>query len=197
MWVGDLRDLYLVDIEVDGGKKRYTKQSQKNVTASVSSTKAEAGKGENDIKQQDPLSPVVPTKQHTDEEVKEMLSRHIPKVPLEFCPTSPELVALQKPSLGTSDFNALPPPSVPIISSPQEVSSTRRAIFSTKEKTAAPVASVVPQTTAPKRSIFSSKEKTTAASKCAFQRGVMMPGTTTVVAKGGDMIDDIPIGKVL
>ena len=198
MWVGDLRDLYLVDIEVDGAKKRYTKQSQKNDIDSVSSTiKAEAKKGGNEIKEQDPLSPVVPTKQHTDEEVKEMLSRHIPKVPLEFCPTSPELVALQKPSLGTSDFNALPPPSVPIISSPQEVSSTRRAIFSTKEKTAAPVASVVPQTTAPKRSIFSSKEKTTAASKCAFQRGVMMPGTTTVVAKGGDMIDDIPIGKVL
>ena len=48
-----------------------------------------------------------------------------------------------------------------------------------------------------KRSIFSRKEKSSAA-KYTFQSGVMLPGTTTVVlAKGGEMIDDIPVGKVI
>ena len=55
-------------------------------------------------------------------------------------------------------------------------------------------ANASPVITTAKRSIFSTQEKSAAAKG----GGVMTPGTTTIVlAKGGDMIDDIPVGKVV
>ena len=92
---------------------------------------------------------------------------------------------------------------------------TKRCIFTDQEKTNASMMHVAATATdvtqdhaknsititaamPTKRSIFSRKEKISAAQQCAFQRGVMMPGTTTIVmVQGGEMIDDIPVGKVV
>jgi len=155
MWVGDLRDLYLVDVEVDGGTKKFTPkpQSVKNGEVQISDTDEKAIKS---TKEQD-LSPI-PSKQHTKEEAKAMLSQHSPQVP-KYCPTSPQHTSITTTTEQASDF-ALPPP-VPM--SPPV--STRRAIFSAKEKKIDNAATtVVPAqanvTTTPKRSIFSKQEKT-------------------------------------
>ena len=155
MWVGDLRDLYLVDVEVDGGTKKFTStpQSIKKEEVQVSDMDENAIKS----KEQDPDH--IPPKQHTEEEeAKVMLSQHLPQVPLEYCPTSPQHTSMTTTTEQASDF-ALPPP-VPM--SPPL--STRRAIFSAKEKKIDNAATTVapPQanvTTTPKRSIFSKQEK--------------------------------------
>jgi len=191
MWVGDLRALYLTDLEVDGAKRKCVSNPQKVEVENNSASKE--GKASNhSTKQQHALPPVDSTTHCTDQEVKDMLSQHIPQVPQQFCPTSPELMPTKATSQAAS-FSLLPP-------APLE---SRRAIFSTQEK---PSANMVPKVTigpappATKRSIFSRQEKSSAASQCAFQRGIMMPGTTTIVMaqhEGGEMIDDIPVGKVV
>jgi hypothetical protein len=49
------------------------------------------------------------------------------------------------------------------------------------------------------QSIFSSREKSSVARQIAFQPGELAPGytTTVVMAKGGEMIDGIPVGEVV
>lgn len=192
MWVGDLKALYLTDLEVDGAKGKCASKPRK-VEIEKNSADKEVQASNQSTKQQDPLPPVDSTKQFTDQEVKDVLSQHISQVPQQFCPTSPELMPTNVISQA-ADF-ALPP--IAPLSLPQ--ASTRRAIFSTQQKTSA---NMVPKATvgtvATKRSIFSRQEKSSAASQCAFQRGVMMPGTTTIVmANGGEMIGDIPVGKIV
>ncbi|KAL7530929.1 hypothetical protein ACHAXR_003753 [Thalassiosira sp. AJA248-18] len=200
MWVGDLKDLYETDLEVDGAKKRkvVVPEPQK-VEVKNEPAKSEDNATSIDIisvKQQAPVPPMESsTKPSTDQDVKEMLTQHIPQVSQKFCPTSPELVASKTTFHGSNaSLQPLPPP-VPM-SSPQPV---RRAIFSSQEKTANAAISIIePKQAMPvKRSIFSRQEKNTAATQCAYQRGDMMPGTTTIVMKGGEMIDDIPVGKVV
>jgi len=188
MWNADLKAMYATDLEVDGAKRKYSARPQK-VGVDKKPAHPENGAISARIRQPDTLPPVDSIEKCTDREVKDMLSQHIPQVPNQFCPTSPELMPM-KSITHAADFT-LPPPAVPM-SSPQG----RRAIFSSQEKASATMAA--PKAAATKRSIFSRQEKSTAVSKCAFQRGVMMPGTTTVVmANGGEMIDDIPVGKVL
>jgi hypothetical protein len=173
MWDEDLRALHSTDLEMDRAKrKRASKRSQSvQSDSAISSVKAHDSK---------PLSTSV------DQEVKGMLSKHLPQVSHQFCPTSPELMASQ------------PSHRVPTLSlqsqAPSQLSS-QLAIVPDQEKTSAVTSK---PTTTHKRSIFSRQEKSSAANKCAYQRGVMMPGTTTIVmAKGGEVIDGIPVGKVV
>ena len=73
--------------------------------------------------------------------------------------------------------------------SPEEVSSTNVNVPS------GPLLPTFTEDSPPKRSIFSQREKDSAL--LYAQRGTsMMPDTTTVVTKGGQMIDGIPIGKL-
>eukprot|EP00984_Skeletonema_dohrnii_P026193 scaffold15503_cov103-Skeletonema_dohrnii-CCMP3373.AAC.1 len=110
----------------------------------------------------------------SSQEVKAALARHIPNVSQPFCPTSPEPRSI---SVNVSSAPTLP------LTSPDP---SNRSIF--------PPPQTNQSESPPKRSIFSQKEKSSAASA----RGAsMMPGTTTVVTKGGEMIDDIPIGKIM
>lgn len=222
LWDGDLGALYMTDIAVDGAARKYAPKPQEveagktlgdldiedtgntakehdsiphetkpRTEEDIISDDLEAKTTSTDTnKQQDPMSPVrAPT--CTDREVKEMLSQLIPQVSQPFCPTSPELMA-SKVTVQAPAF-ILPPTSAAPMPSTQQ--STRRAIFSTREKSNA---NVMPKPKSIKRSIFSRQEKSSAKSQCAFQRGVMMPGTTTVVmTKGGEMIGDIPVGRVI
>jgi len=222
LWDGDLRALYMTDLAVDGAARKYAPKPQEvepgktagdldvegtgntakkhdsiphktkpRIVEDIISDDLEAKTTSTDtIKQQDPMPPV-----HspicTDQEVKEMLSQHIPQVSRPFCPTSPELMA-SKATVQAAAFILTPVLSAPMPSTQQ---STRRAIFSTREKSNA---NMMPKPKPTKRSIFSRQEKSSAKSQCAFQRGVMMPGTTTVVmTKGGEMIGDIPVGRVI
>ena len=181
IWVGDLKELYLVDVEVDGAKKKFSPRPKEKKIESSSGSTAQYTSNEKG-KEEYIMSPMTTT--------KKILSQHIPQVSLECCQTSPEHVPKKTAASQTQDF-ALPP-AVPIASSQQI--STRRAIFSTQEQSM-PDKNMIPGTAAsvapPKRSIFSSQEKTQGSG------GVMMPGTTTVVAKGADKIDDIPVAKVI
>ena len=114
----------------------------------------------------------------SSQEVKEVLARHIPNVSQPCCPTSPEPRNMHVSS-------APPPP--PMTS----LEPSRRSVFAPQQKNQP----VKPTDSTLKRSIFTQKEKSSAAT--AQRGGVMTPGTTTVVlTKGGEMIDDIPIGKV-
>lgn len=113
----------------------------------------------------------------SSQEVKEALALHIPNVSQPFCPTSPELRSINV------NVSSAPPP-------PPMVLASRRSIFAPQQQNEP----VKPVDSAPKRSIFSQKEKASAVS--AQRGGVMMPGTTVVLTKGGEMIDDIPVGKV-
>ena len=158
--------------------------------------------------------------QEKNQEMKTMLSRHIPHVSQPLCPTSPALAPSQTPhtflvspkASQAPEFNhelmppvlelsPFPPPSAPM-SSPEP---SKRSIFTPQEKANANMINNIvadSSTEVPhkaKRSIFSRKEKTSAAKQDPFQRGgVMMPGTTTVVrTQGGEMIDDIPVGKIV
>ncbi|KAL7441247.1 hypothetical protein ACHAXH_009146 [Discostella pseudostelligera] len=172
LWDTDLKALYLTDLEVDKAKERR----------SLEFPTAKKGK--------DSLPLMESSEQLMNEEVKEILSQHIPQGPREIFQT-PRHVVAAKGTLPPAHL-ALPPP-VPM-SSPQ--ASTNFINSSTHDKANAT------HTTAPtitKRSIFSSREKSSAASQCGFQLGVMAPGTTTtvVMAKGGETIDGIPIGTVV
>lgn len=105
----------------------------------------------------------------SQDEVKEAIARHIPNVSQPFCPTTPE----QRRNLNVNVLSTQP---LPLQDPQQEEQNVRQA------------------STVPKRSIFTQKEKNSAINA---QRGAsMIPGTTTVVTKGGEMIDDIPIGKL-
>lgn len=129
-------------------------------------------------------------------EVKNMLTQHIPQVSQLFCPTSPDFVPSHALSQEAVPSVSLPPP--PPMASPEP--SSKRSIFSYQEKLNNNMIPSVGnqaakiQTTTPKRSIFSKKEKSSAA---RAERGALMPGTTIVTTQGGEMIDDIPIGKVV
>jgi len=112
---------------------------------------------------------------NSSQEVKAALAQHIPNVSQPFCPTSPEPRSI---SVNVSSAPTLP------LTSPDP---SKRSIFPPPQK--------IQSESPPKRSIFSQKEKTSAASK--LRGASMMPGTTTVVTKGGEMIDDIPIGKIM
>lgn len=104
----------------------------------------------------------------SQDEVKEAIVRQIPNFSLPFCPTTPE-----PKSRNVNALSAKPPPL-------QEPQQDEQSVKQTKVPT--------------KRSIFTQNEKNSAMNA---QRGAtMMPGTTTVVMKGGEMIDDIPIGKL-
>ena len=106
--------------------------------------------------------------ERSSDDVKAALARHIPNVSQPYCPTSPE---------PRTRLNVSAPPLPPPLSLPTGSTSA-------------------PAPTQRKRSIFTQKEKASVA-KNAQLGGVMMPGTTTVVmTKGGEMIDDIPIGRV-
>jgi hypothetical protein len=119
------------------------------------------------------------TDANSSQQVKDALSMHIPIVSKSYCQTSPEPVNVDSSS-------APPPPPLPF---PQV---SRRLIFAPQEMNRTVVQL---DDSTPKRSIFSQKEKVSAIN--AQRGGVMMPGTTTVVmTKGGEMIDDIPIGRV-
>ncbi|KAL3760121.1 hypothetical protein ACHAWU_002192 [Discostella pseudostelligera] len=172
LWDTDLKALYLTDLEVDKAKERK----------SLESPLVNKGK--------DSLPLMESSEQLTNEEVKEILSQHIPQGPRKIFQT-PRHVVAAKGTLPPADL-ALPPP-VPL-SSPQ--ASTNFINSSTHEQANATLATAP---TITKRSIFSSREKSSAASQCGFQLGVMAPGTTTtvVMAKGGETIDGIPIGKVV
>mmetsp|Transcript_25291 Transcript_25291/g.45541 ORF Transcript_25291/g.45541 Transcript_25291/m.45541 type:complete len:716 (-) Transcript_25291:191-2338(-) len=187
MWDGDLRALYLTDLEVDGATRKYASKPQKVVVETIAADVEVKTAIIDTANQQDPMPPIHTTNSSTALEVKDMLSQHIPQVSQPNCPTSPALMAT-KPTAQAADL-ALPPP-LPTSRQP-----TRRSIFSTHEKSHA---NIKPKAAPPtRRSIFSRQEKSSATSQCAFQRGVMMPGTTTVVMAGGEMIDDIPVGKVI
>ncbi len=104
----------------------------------------------------------------SQDEVKEAIARQIPNFSQPFCPTTPE-----PKSRNVNASSAEPPPQ---LEAQQEEQSLKK------------------QAIVPKRSIFTRKEKNSAMNA---QRGAtMMPGTTTVITKGGEMIDDIPIGKL-
>jgi len=105
---------------------------------------------------------------NSSQEMKEAIARHIPNVSRPFCPTSPEARGI--------NVNALSAQPPPLQEHQQEDQS------------------VIQAHSAPKRSIFTKKEKKSAVN--ALRGASMIPGTTTVVTKGGEMIDDIPIGKL-
>ncbi|KAL3795605.1 hypothetical protein ACHAW5_002801 [Stephanodiscus triporus] len=106
-------------------------------------------------------------------------------------PLSPVESTKQSNNQEAPTYSPLPP--LAPVSSPQTL--TKRAIFSAPGKVDA---NMTPAATTTKRSIFSREEKSAAATKCTFQSRTVIPGTTTVVlAKGGEMIDDIPVGKVV
>lgn len=178
IWDTNLKALYQTDLEVDNAKARR---------CSHESPKEKKGKGS--------LPLMESSEQLTNEEVKEIFSQHIPQGPRKIFQTPPlQHVEVAKGTLPPVDL-ALPPP-VPM-SSPQMSTN-----FINTSMTQANVnATIVPATgtTPAKRSIFTSREKASAASQCAFQLGVMMPGSTTtvVMTKGGDMIDDIPVAKIV
>jgi len=125
------------------------------------------------------MSDITKTERHatSSQEVKEALARHIPNVSQPCCPTSPEVINV--------NVSSAPPPAP--MTSPE---TSRRSIFAPQQKNEP----VKPADSAPKRSIFSQKEKASAVN--AQRGGVMVPGATVVLTKGGEMIDDIPIGKV-
>ena len=214
MWVGDLKELYMTDLEVDrvkSGKKVASKPRQRanNEGENPPDGQQQDGKTESNGKMPAVPPPVHPPESAaTAQEVKDMLTQHIPSVPQQFVLTSPELMA-SKTTFHGSDISLNPPPPVPFSSPQSATSATRRAIIfsSAQEKTHDSAANIEPQqpkaTTATaaaakaKRSIFSREEKSSAAKDCGYQRGVM-PGTTTVVhKKGGEMIGDIPVGKIV
>ncbi|KAL9190893.1 hypothetical protein ACHAXT_000599 [Thalassiosira profunda] len=175
MWEGDVRALYLVDLEVDGAKRRQAPKPPKAATdAGAKDAPSESG------------MPAQST-QSTDQEVKEALSQHISQISQPFCPTSPELLA-SKATYQASQFS-LPPP-VPF-SSPEQAVRQSNPPHEASDDNMAPVQPFA------KRSIFSRQEKSSAAKKCAFQSGIMMPGTTVTVPKGGEKIGGIPVGKVV
>ncbi len=172
LWNTDLKALYLTDLEVD----------EANARRSLEFPKVAKGK--------DSLPLMESSEQLTSEEVKKILSRHLTQEHRQIFQTPRVHAVPAKGTLPLADL-ALPPP-VPM-SSPQ--ASTNFINFSNQEKS---TEIIVPASTTAKRSIFSSREKSSAASKCAFQLGIVPGATTTVVmAKGGDTIDDIPIGKVV
>ena len=109
---------------------------------------------------------------NASQEVKEALARHIHNVSQPFCPTSPE----------PRRTNVSAP-----LTSPEP---SRRSAY----KPQLEEQSVKQADSVPKRSIFTQKEKNSAMS--ALRGASMMPGTTTVVTKGGEMIDDVPLGKI-
>jgi len=223
LWDEDLRPLYLTDLQVEGATRKCAPKPHQSEAVNRSADLEGKTAGNKSVKVQDPMSPVHATKQSaeeiiiaestveissisvteeqnslyhiratkssTDQEVKEMLSQHITQLSQPFCPTSPELVA-SKATVQAAVLTLSPTAPTPSLEQ-----STRRAIFSTREKSNA---KMMHKATSTKRSIFSRQEKSSAKSQCAFQRGIMMLGTTTVVmARGGEMIDDIPVGKVV
>lgn len=190
MWVGDLKDLYMVDLEIDGAKRNFAAKPKVVEAAEGKPAKVEE-KAANHDTPKDQMLPVQIIKPVTDQDVKDALNQHILQISKNVCPTSPELMA-NKISFHGSNLSLQPPPAP--MCSPQ---ATKRSIFSAQEKANAQANNGMPKTTTTKRSIFSRKEKSTAASKCSYKRGVMMIGTTMVIRKGGEMIDDIPLGKVV
>ncbi len=186
LWDADLKALYLTDLEVDGAKRKCAPVPHKvemeiDLVPTAESINCCA-------KLRDPLSPVESTTQSTIQEGKDKLSHHVPRVLDKFDATAQSADFTLQVSAPT--YPPLPPPAP--ASSPQVIN--KRVIFSAPGTAKA---NMEPVATSNKRSIFSHKEKSTAA-KYTFQSGVMLPGTTTVVlAKGGDMIGDIPVGKVI
>jgi hypothetical protein len=188
LWDADLKALYLTDLEVDGSKRKCALVPPKGELASNFVNQA-AESSNSFTKLRDPLSPVESTEQSTNQEGQNTLSQHIPRVLDQF-----------DAAIQSADFTLPPPaptysplPPLAPVSSPQTL--TKRAIFSAPGKVDA---NMTPVATTTKRSIFSREEKSSAATKCTFQSGAVIPGTTTVVlAKGGEMIDDIPVGKVV
>lgn len=188
LWDADLRALYITDVWVVAAKKKSMKSNNTTRLTTVKlpctqgSLTAEPSKTST-TKVQGLLSPV--------EEGKMKLSEHLQQ----------------------ADFTQLsPPPAAPIyspllprapMSSPQSVPHTfnKRDIFSAQETSKMTEslllrsqANASPVITTAKRSIFSTQEKSAAIKGS----GVMSHGATTIVlAKGGDMIDDIPVGKVV
>jgi len=246
LWVqGDVRALYMVDLEVDRVKKANatdagTKLKKTGGEATPSPIKFDeilfnesasnnddtaspsmATQGRDNVTEQDSNGDSI----EKSLEMKNILSQHIPQLSKPLCPTSPALAPTQPlqihqfvspKSSQSGNPHLMPPllelstpqPPPPPMASPE---TTKRSIFTPEEKAHAnmnpirlnaPISvasSFLPSSQPPaKRSIFSQKEKCSAAQQCVFQRGVMMPGTTTVVrTQGGEMIDDIPVGKVV
>jgi hypothetical protein len=187
LWDADLKALYLTDLEIDAAKRKCALAPHKlEMEINVVSPTAESRSSF--TKLLDPLSSVESTMQTTNFEGKDKQSHHAPRVLDQFDATA-QSADFALPSFAPTN-PPLPPPAP--ASSPQVM--TKRVLFSapgTVDANAAPVA------TSAKRSIFSQKEKSAAANN-TFQSGLMMPGTTTVVlAKGGEMIDDIPVGRVI
>jgi len=192
LWDADLGELYITDVWVVAAKKKSMKCQSSNNTTRLTTVKlpctqdsltAESSKSSN-TKVQGPLSPV--------EEGKVKLSEHLQQA---------DFTQLLPPPPAAPIYSPLPPRAP--MSSPQSVPQTftKRDIFSAQETSKMTEslllrsqANASPVITTAKRSIFSTQEKSAAAKG----GGVMTPGTTTIVlAKGGDMIDDIPVGKVV
>ena len=192
LWDAGLGELYITDVWVVAAKKKSMKCQSSNYSTRLTTVKfpctqdsltAESSKSTN-TKVQGPLSPV--------EEGKVKLSEHLQQV---------DFTQLLPPPPAAPIYSPLPPRAP--MSSPQSVPQTfnKRDIFSAQETSKMTEslllrsqANASPVITTAKRSIFSTQEKSAAAKG----GGVMTPGTTTIVlAKGGDMIDDIPVGKVV
>jgi hypothetical protein len=180
LWDADLGELYITDVWVVAAKKKSMKvtyQSSNNTTRLTTVT-LPCTQGSLTLEVQGPLSPV--------KEGQVKLSEHLQQA--DFTQLSPPPAA--------PIYSPLPPQAP--VSSPQSVPQTfnKRDIFSAQETSKMTESLLLrsqtnasPVITTAKRSIFSTQEKTAAAKGS----GVMTPGTTTIVlAKGGDMIDDIP-----
>jgi hypothetical protein len=187
LWDEDLKALYMTDLEVDGARRKCALAPQK-VGVKIDIVHSTADSSTDSTELRDPLPPVEsPTPSNNQVREDPSLYRHMPRVLEQSDPTARSEDFTLPPS--ATMHSPLPPPAP--VSSPQPF--TKRAIFSAPGNVDA---LMTPVLTTTKRSIFSSKEKS-AAVKCTFQGGIITPGTTVVLAKGGEMIGDIPVGKVV
>ena len=185
LWDADLGELYITDVWVGASKKKSMKvkcQSSNNTTR-LTTVKLPCTQGSLTLEVQGPLSPVEEGQVKLSEQLQQANFTQLPPPPAApiYSPLPPR-APMSSPQSVPQTFNKRD------IFSAQETSKMTESLLLRSQTNASPVI------TTAKRSIFSTQEKSAAAKGS----GVMTPGTTTIVlAKGGDMIDDIPFGKVV